>query len=332
MYFCLMTALVSLQFMSCNDHNKNSSNVKPDLDSLLVLYPDSVPLLVERGNKWLKVYDYQKAMADGAKAFRLDSNNVDARILYADILNNRPEKNQTDIANSQRHYKVIVKKQPKNVRALIGLAGTYKLQQNFDMSFKYINEVLRIDPKYRDAYILKGSNYMLLGMRDKAISSFETAIQQDPEFYEAYLFLGIVYQDDSNVVCLEYLTTAHELQPQNMEITYVLASAKEQFSKTNDAVKLYRVMAADTSDFYVSRGLFHQGHIQQFKKGDIDSAIYFYNSALQTNPKFVEAWHNLGLCYEDKGESSLALKYYGKALEYNPEFEKSREAALRLKP
>lgn len=331
-YFCLLTALTALQLVSCGDSDKKVSNIKPDLDSLLVLYPDSVPLLIERGNKWLKEYQYEKAMADGAKAFRLDSNNVEARILYADLLNNRPEKTQTDISFAQRHYKVVIKKQPKNVRALIGLAGTYKLQQNFDMSFKYVNEVLRIDPKYRDAYILKGSNYMLLGMKDNAISSFETAIQQDPEFYEAYLFLGIVYQGDSNAVCLEYLTTAHELQPKNMEITYVLASAKEQFKKTDDAVKLYREMAKDTSDFYVSRGLFHQGHIHQFRRINLDSAIYYYNSALQTNPMFVEAWHNLGLCYEDKGDRSQALKYYAKALEYDPEFKKSKEAAIRLKP
>ena len=64
---------------------------------------------------------------------------------------------------------------------------------------------------------------------------------------------------------------------------------------------------------------------------NIDSAIYFYKSALVTNPKYVEAWHNLGECYETKGEKLTALSSYSKALKYNPDFELSRKAADRLR-
>jgi phage terminase large subunit-like protein len=66
----------------------------------------------------------------------------------------------------------------------VSLASTYTQQGDFEKSFQYINEALRIDKKYRDAYILKGTNYLTLGNRKLAKSSYETAIQQDTKFFE----------------------------------------------------------------------------------------------------------------------------------------------------
>jgi tetratricopeptide (TPR) repeat protein len=76
---------------------------------------------------------------------------------------------------------------------------------------------------------------------------------------------------------------------------------------------------------------FQQGFIKQFYQFDLDSAIVFYDRALLQEPTFVEAWHNLGMCYEEKKDKSQALQSYSKALKYNPEFQKSRESANKLK-
>jgi tetratricopeptide (TPR) repeat protein len=326
----IVLIVMTFSMGSCS-HKGEVKSESQNIDSLFVLFPDSVPILVKHGNKMLQEYNYEQAMADGAKAFRLDSNNLDARLLYADVLNNRPLRTVADVVLAQQHFKIIHKKEPKNLKGLIGLASTYSQQQDFDNSFRYINEALRIDKKYRDAYILKGSNYLSFGNVEKAKSSYETAIQQDPEFFEAYLALGLLYQADSNEISIEYLTTAHNLKPKNMEIIYTLAYAKQQFRRFEEAKNLYRKMAADTSDYYVSQALFQQGFIKQFEEGQLDSAIYFYKSALKTEPMYVEAWHNLGLCYVDNGEVSMALKAFSSALKYNPEFELSRKEAAKLK-
>lgn len=93
------------------------------------------------------------------------------------------------------------------------MANTYSLRHDFDNSFKYINRALKINPRYRNAYILKGSNYRLLGNSKLAISSYETAVQQDPAFYGGYLMLGALYEFEENPICIEYYTTASQLQP-----------------------------------------------------------------------------------------------------------------------
>jgi hypothetical protein len=68
--------LIPFFFISCGGSNSVKPTTK-DLDSLLMLFPDSVDLIVRHGNKMLKNLKFDKAMADGAKAFRLDSNNND---------------------------------------------------------------------------------------------------------------------------------------------------------------------------------------------------------------------------------------------------------------
>jgi tetratricopeptide (TPR) repeat protein len=321
--------LIPFFFISCGDNSGVKNTLPKDLDSLITLFPDSVELLVKRGNKLLKAYKYEKAMEDGAKAFRLDSNMIEARLLYANVLNNRPERTIDEVMKAQRHYKVIIKKQPKNTIALVGLASTFSLTQDFEKSFQYINEALKIDPKFRDAYVMKGSNYLVLGKIDLAKSSYETAVQQDPEFYEAYLMLGSIYQAEKNPICIEYYTTAAAIQPKNPDVLYSLAYAKQEFGKEDEALPIYRKMIQLDTNYH--EALFQIGWIKQFSMNELDSAIYYYNSALQTEPRFVEAWHNLGLCYEDKGDKTRALQSYAKALKYDPEFKLSRQRADALR-
>jgi Tfp pilus assembly protein PilF len=53
--------------------------------------------------------------------------------------------------------------------------------------------------------------------------------------------------------------------------------------------------------------------------------------ATDIQPEFVKAWHNIGLCYEDKNDRTRALQSYAKALKYNPNFELTKERVAALK-
>ncbi|MGJ8660902.1 MAG: tetratricopeptide repeat protein [Bacteroidota bacterium] len=324
-------ALAAFGFLmtNCGDKKGKPQKASQNIDTLLMKYPDSIPLLLKHGNYYFDKYNFNKALSSAAKAFRLDSNNIDARILFADVLNNRPDRTIEEVVTAQRHFTYIVAKQPKNVRALVSLASTYSLMQDFDMSFKYINDALRIDPRYRDAYILKGTNYLQLNKIPLAKSSYETAVQQDPDFYEAYVALGNLYQKEDNPICIEYYTTAATIAPKDLNVLYLQAYALQYFGKSEEALQKYREMYVIDDSFAMAQ--FQQGFIKQFYQNDIDSAIIFYDRALLQEPTFVEAWHNLGMCYEDKKDKSQALQAYSKALKYNPEFQKSRDAADKLR-
>jgi tetratricopeptide (TPR) repeat protein len=321
--------LFTLFNSSCDAKKKSEIKQTTNIDSLLMMYPDSLPILLKHGNYYLKKYRFDKAVPSATKAFRLDSMNLETRILFADVLNNKPDRTIEDVVAAQRHFGYILKKQPKNTKALVGLASTFSLMQDFDKSFQYINEALRIDSKYRDAYILKGTNYLQLNKVDLAKSSYETAVQQDPKFYEAYVALGTLYQKEDNPICIEYYTTAASIEPKNMDILYLEAFALQSFNREEEALRKYREMYQKDDSFTMAQ--FQQGFIKQFYQNDLDSAIVFYDRTLVQEPRFVEAWHNLGLCYEDRNDRSQALQAYSKALKYNPQFEKSRDAVNRLR-
>ena len=315
--------------ISCQDKGAEPLNSTLSLDSLLLKYPDSVNLLVKHGELALTNFKYDIAIADAAKAFRLDSSRLDTRMLYADAICNNPAIQNADITKAQFHYQKLIKKDPKNVRALVGLANTYSLRQDFDNSFKYINLALKINPRYRNAYILKGSNYRMLGNTKLAISSYETAVQQDPNFYGGYLMLGALYQYEKDPICIQYYTTATQLQPNNPDCLYSLAYAKELFGQEKEAAMIYRKMIKLDSTYYEAN--FQLGFIKQFTDLDLDSALYFYNEALDIEPRHIESNHNIGLIYEDKKDNSRALLSYAKVLKYNPEFELTLERVAVLK-
>lgn len=313
---------------SCGGKTPKKPQKQLTIDELYKKYPDSVPILIKHGNLMLERYDYEKALQDGAKAYRMQQWNLDARFLYANALNNRAERTPSDVMAAQSHFKFVVKKDPKNPAALVALATTYAQQGDHEKAFYYTNEALRIDKKYRDAYVLKGSIYLSLDNRDLAKSSYQTAIDQDPEFFAAYLKLGLLYQEEGNPLCIQYFITATQIRPNNIEAYYNLAYAYQEFDRLEEAQQTYRKMLVKDPTF--TPPLFQMGWIKQFKQNDIDSAIYFYNETLQKEPRYVEAWHNLGLAYEGKGEKYQAIQYYKKAVKYNPDFTLSRDALERL--
>jgi tetratricopeptide (TPR) repeat protein len=318
--------VLTLALFSCKTEEVNNTE-DLTIDESIDKYQDSVELLVVRGRQYLDTYEFKLAMSDAAKAFRLDSNKRVVKHFYADVLNNRPNRSSEDIYIAQRHYKDLLKADGKNPELLVSLASTYSMQQDFDKAFEYINNALKINSRYRQAYQLKGSIYRALGQTDLMKSSYETAVQQDPEFYEGYLMLGAIYQEEQSPLCIEYFTTASKIKPNEPEAKYSLAYSKQHFGKEEDAAQLYREMSKDTSDYYASQAWFQLGHMKQFRYGDIDSAKYFYTEAIKVEPKFHQAYHNLGICYDREGDKTNALRSFSKALKHNPDFELSRKYA-----
>lgn len=318
---------------SCSGKINKNIAVTPtakNIDSLLNLYPDSIPLLLFRGNEAVKEYRFYDALADGALAFRLDSMNVDVRMLYGQALNNKENRSVEEVLAAQRHFKYILFKQPKNTDALVAIASTYRYLQDTDNAFKYVNEALKIDKAKRDAYALKGSLYFDLENYALAKSSYETAIQQDPKFYEAYFHLAVLYHRENNPICLEYYQTAYELDPTDAEFLYSYAYALQYFKKYDEAKVLYRKMEHEKDKYYRSRGYFHLGFLKQNLENDVDSAIYFYSEAINSIKGYVEAYHNRGMCYEKKGDIQSAKQEYLEALKYDDQFQLSIDAFNKL--
>ena len=322
--------IILFLFASCGEKTNESKATVSNLDSLVQLYPDSLPLLVEYSEILLKEMRTSESLPLAAKAFRLDSTDLHIRYIYASSLVNRVERTTADVEIAQKHLVYITRKEPANKEALMDLATTYTIQGEYDRSFKTLNEILRIDKKYRDAYSMKGMNYRALGNDKLAKSSFETAVQQDPEFFMGYLQLAWLYSESNEYNrALEYFRTAATLEPTSTDALYGLAYSLQETQKYPEALSEYRHLIEIDNDYYLA--FFNQAYIKQFHQNQPDSALFFYKAAIELQPDFVKAHHNMGVVYLDQGNKGDAYYAFKKALKYNPEYELSQKAILKCK-
>ena len=64
---------------------------------------------------------------------------------------------------------------------------------------------------------------------------------------------------------------------------------------------------------------------------DNDSAIYYYNKAIETAPGYADSYYHLGIVYQNMGKNNVASFYYNEAVKYNPEYLEPKKAAADLK-
>lgn len=70
-----------------------------------------------------------------------------------------------------------------------------------------------------------------------------------------------------------------------------------------------------------SRGITHNNRgVTALHQGDIDKAIFEFKTALELDPKYVEAMSNLGLAYRHKGRLADAIETLNKAIKLDMKF------------
>ena len=316
-------------FKQTNSDKASENEMLDEIEKLLEENPDDIDLWIEKGFICKENFDFSCALNAGAKAFLLDSTNLDARSLYAWTLINKPKPPLEDIERAKKHYKYILSVD-QNPQIMVELANTYSLTGDFESSFKYLNDALRLDDQIRDAYVMKGSNYRVLENFDLALSSYQTAVQIDPDYFMGHLQIGYLLTElGDDRLALEYYRTAADLDPESIEARYGVAKSLQDLGEYDDAQMEYRGILTRDSTFYFS--YFNQGFIKQYLQEEPDSAVHYYNLSLELQPEHVKSWHNLGETYLSQGRKADAARAFSEALRLNPDFEPTIKAKEKLR-
>ncbi|RYM35973.1 tetratricopeptide repeat protein [Brumimicrobium glaciale] len=328
---------------SCTSENKTDDdqffvkeevNIEKDelaqISDSLEKNPENINLWIRQGEICKENMNFSCALNAGAKAFRIDSTNIKARQLYAWTLINKPETPRSDIERAKRHYQYILSLKPKDPQTLVELANTYSLTGDFKTAIKYINDALRMDERYRDAYVLKGSIYKTLEKNDLAVSSYQTALQIDPEFFIGHLNTGwLLTSMGKHKLALQYYQNAVDLKPENLNAIYGVAKSLQDLGEYDNALKEYRKIEKFEPDFYIT--YFNQAYIKHYYQKELDSAAYYYDKALDVNPQYTPAWFQMGELYYEQDRFPEAGRYYAEALKIDKNFIPAKEAAEKLR-
>lgn len=145
-----------------------------------------------------------------------------------------------NLESSQRLYNQLIKSDPRNVEALLGLAAIATQQGDRDTATKHYIKVIELDP--RNTLAQAG----LIGMVGRADpQSAETRVKQliarDPSSAYLYFILGNTYIDQNRWPdAQQAFFQAHHLQPDNPDYAYNLAVALEHIGQSKSALDFYR--------------------------------------------------------------------------------------------
>lgn len=307
--------------MATIEEDKRPAELK-ELTRKIIASPDDVALYNARAIYYIKHQQHKEAYEDLKIAFSKDSAYAD---LYITLANYYIEEKQP--AGARRALEDGLIKNQGNTKLMLQLGEFYMIARKDQLSFKYINDVLKADKYNARAYFLKGMNYKYLFNEAKAIASFQTAIEQNPDYFEAYMQLGLIYAGKNDPLAAQYLTSAIRLQNKNSEAWYARAMFYQENNAADKAVADYKTILTFDSTYF--NAWYNLGYLQ-YEKGHIDSAYYYFDQSIAKNYT-AKGYYMRGLCEEEQGNKAKALKDYQNALKIDANFALAAAAISRIK-
>ena len=143
------------------------------------------------------------------------------------------------LEQAQRLYNQLLRAEPRNLDALLGLAAIATQQGNSDEATRHYLQILELDPRHA---LAQGGLIGLLGRADPlaAESRLKQLIARAPSAH-LHFTLGNLYADQSQwAAAQQAYFQAHHLEPANPDYAYNLAVGLEHVSQPRLALGFYR--------------------------------------------------------------------------------------------
>ncbi len=242
--------------------------------------PNVTRPLINRGFAYVRIEQWDKAIADYTRAIELDSvYNYEA---YS--------KRGIAYGNIGEWWKAIadcskaIELEPKLVKGYYNRAVAWASLGKAEMAVQDFNFVLGLDANFEKVNYQRGALLMNLGYYDRALIDFNKEFSIHKPTAEQIYNRGFVNEKLNKWdMAIEDYTTSINLDPDYVSAHY------------NRAIAYY-------------------------KTGQKEKSIPDYNNAIRLSPKEKEMYYMRGLAFSDLGQTEKAINDYTKALELDPNF------------
>lgn len=235
---------------------------------------------------------------------------------------------QGKVKNCKQAIQKSLKLDPDYAEADLKYAELSLYFKEYDTTMFYINKALAVDKINAKAYFMKGMTYKEKGDTAKAVSNFQTAVDQDGDYYHAYIQLGLIFSARHNKLAEDYFNNAIKLNPKSTEARYGLAMYFQENGKSGDAITQYDSIIKINPKY--KNAFYNLGYINLVELSRYDEAIRYFTKAIAIDGKYAEAYYNRGYCYELKKDYVSAKADYSKALELRSNYDKAIDGLNRL--
>ncbi len=150
-------------------------------------FPDAHGAYNNRGEYYLEVKKYDKALVDFNKSIELKPN-------YEDPYNNRGNlyRQNNQFEKALENYNKAIELEPDAVKYNNRGNAYFNLGKN-DLAIADYNKSLTYDGDYDKAFGNRGAAYFKKGQQELALQDFTKAIQLNPDYDDAYLNRGVIH-------------------------------------------------------------------------------------------------------------------------------------------
>ncbi len=282
-------------------------------DRALAVRPDCVEVLSNRGATLHELKRFAEALAsyDRALAVRPD---------YAEVLSNRGATlhELKRFAEALASYDGALAIRPDDAKALSNRGNTLKELKRFPEALASYDRALAVRPDDAETLYSRGITLHQLKRFPEALASYDRALAVRPNNAEALYSRGIsLHQLKRFPEALASYDRALTVRPDYVEALYTRGVTLKELKRFDEAMASYdRALAVrpDYVEAFYSRGnTLHE--LKQFPE-----ALASYDRALAVRPDYVEALTNRGATLQELKQFEEALASYDRALAASPDY------------
>jgi len=216
---------------------------------------------------------------------------------------------QADLVHAIEQFKMGLVLAPENAQLHYDLGLALKLKDDLPAAIPEFEHSAQLDPMLPDPAYTLGVIYMQQGRFPESAAQLQRATTLQPANGDAWALLGSVLKDsDDPKGATEALQRAIALQPSQPSLHVQLATLESQ-AGDKEAAAAERKIAADLSRDANSRQrasfALKSGRVL-LEQNKLDDAILQLNTAVQADPKLIEAHNLLATAYTRQGKSADA--------------------------
>lgn len=160
--------------------------------------------------------------------------------------------------NSVSLYSDILKNYPHSFVALNSLGAQYMLNNNYDLSLRYLNAAINENTNYYKGYYNRGLLFAQTDRMQDALKDFNKAIALK-NYYKAYAGRAATYYalKDFSKAIMDAETTL-KLDPNNLKANYVLANCYDDLNQLDKAIVYYNaviLISPENPLYYMRRAI-----------------------------------------------------------------------------
>ena len=293
-----------------------------DLNKAISASPGNPSSYNDRAKYYIQHKQVDLALEDIAKGFQIDTTYMPLYNTLADYHLHKGEPAQAKAALDKA-----LKVNPKSYMTYVKLGELYYLVKKYDIAFEKINEGLKINKYYSDAYFWKGMIYRERKDNARALSNFMTAVEQDPDNFKAYMQMGLLSIESGKKDALDHFNAAIKIRPNSTEGYYARAYYYQTNKELDKAIQDYTSVVNIDSNYVNAH--YNLGIIR-YELRVIDLALNDFSKVISLNPKYAEAYYMRGLCEEAKNKNQEAISDFEFAVSLKNDYGLAKQAITRV--